>query len=269
MGLKRLRRKDSYSQHQKSLLIVLFFCSKMKSLRNFILSLVLGMGSCSNFSSSPEGLEARVVSGSDIDLPVNNYGTSLPDPVKDIIPDTSPTPDSIINLYSPEIRSQQYFFTSVEDHYSFGLPFTGLGRLRSIKDFTEHEGLASQLVDAEGNFFSFCDNQDRLLEDVCELNLLQSGEAQLAFYKQNGCQNVRDHPQSNIEGMTRPFGARVAHIIKAEHFDLGVRHHFVNGGNDFTEKSSVMFILGFKHNFGDGLVPVYFNPDFIYSPSGP
>ncbi|MFH0701774.1 MAG: hypothetical protein V2A62_05035 [Candidatus Woesearchaeota archaeon] len=194
----------------------------MKSLRNFILSLTLGIGSCSNLSSSPEGLEARVVSGSDINLPTSNYGTSLPDPAKDTVQDTAQTPDSLINLYSPEIRSQQYFFTSVEDHYSFGLPFTGLGRLRLIRDFAEHEGLTSQLVDAEGNFFSFCDNQDKLLEDVCKLNLLQSGEAQLAFYKQNG-----------------------------------------------SEKSSVMFILGFRKNLGDGLVPVYFNPDLIYSsPSG-
>ena len=181
----------------------------MKSLANLLFGLALGIGSCSNLSSSPQGLETRVVYGSDIDLPAHNYGTSLPDPAKDTISDTSQTPDSLINPYSPEIRSQQYFFTAVEDHCSFGLPFTGLGRLRLIKDFAGQEGLTSQLVDAEGYFFSVCEHQDHLLEDVCELSLLQSGEAQLAFYKQNGCQNVRDHPQSNIEGMTRPFGARL------------------------------------------------------------
>lgn len=192
----------------------------MKSLGNTFLSLVLGISSCSNLSLSSEGLEARVVSGSDIDFPVQNYGTSLPDPAKDTIQDTPHTHGSLINPYSPEIRSQQYFFTTVEDHYSFDPPLTGLGRLREIKDFANREGYATQLVDEDGYLLSVCDKGDSLLEDVCELILIQSEEAQLAIYKEN------------------------------------------DSGN-----SSVMTILGYNKNFGDGLVPVFFDPEVMFTSS--
>jgi len=194
----------------------------MNSLSNLILSLALGIGSCSNLSSSPEGLEARVSSGSDIDLPTNSSEELFPDAVNNTSLDTAQNNNTLPNPYSSGIKSQQYFFTAVEDHYSFGLPFTGLGRLRLIKDFAGQEGLTTQLVDTEGYFLAVCDHQDSLFEDVCELNLLQSGEAQLVLYQQN------------------------------------------DSGN-----SSVLTIIGFEENFGDGLVPVYFNPDLIYSsPSG-
>lgn len=194
----------------------------MKSLGNTFLSLVLGMGSCSNLSSSPEGLEARVVSGSDIDLPANNYGTSLPDPAKDNLQDTVQTNDvnDTLFTYLPRIRSQQYFLTTVEDHYSFDPPLTGLGRLREIKDFASREGYATQLVDEDGYLLSVCDKGDSLLEDVCELILIQSEEAQLAIYKEN------------------------------------------DSGN-----SSVMTILGYNKNFGDGLVPVFFDPEVMFTSS--
>ncbi|GEM_PF-2356368 len=51
----------------------------------------------------------------------------------------------------------------------------------------------------------------------------------------NSSQNARDHPRSQTEGMTRPFGARVARNIKAEHFDLGVHHQSQTDGNDFIK----------------------------------
>lgn len=188
--------------------------------------MALGIGSCSNFSSSPEGLEAKVSSGSDIDLPTTSSEELFPDAVNNAFPDTAKNNaqnnDTLVNPYSSGIKSQQYFFTAVEDHYSSDLPFTGLGRLRLIKDFAGQEGLTTQLVDTEGYFLAICDHQDSLLEDICELNLIQSGEAQLVLYQQNG-----------------------------------------------SEESSVLTIIGFEENFGDGLVPVYFNPDLIYSsPSG-
>ena len=194
----------------------------MNYLRQIILSLTLGIGSCNNLSPFPEKLEAMVNSGSDIDLPTNCFEGLPADIIDDTFPDTTQTSDYFTNHYSPITRSQEYFFTTEENHYFGGSPLIGLDRLRLIKDFADKEGLASQLVDTEGNFFSFCDNKDNLLENVCELNLLQSGEAQLAFYKKN---------------------------------DSGT--------------SPVTFILGYKKNFGDGLVPIYFNPDTILSsPSG-
>ena len=92
----------------------------MDYLQKIILSLALGIGSCSNLSSSPEGLEAMVSSVRDIDLPTNS-SEGLPI-TEDIFPDTAQTNTPLINPYSPEIRSQEYFFTKVEDHYSLGLP---------------------------------------------------------------------------------------------------------------------------------------------------
>src|SRR3989338_372924 len=197
----------------------------MNHLSHLILSLALGIGSCSNLSSSPEGLEAKIISGKDIDLPTTSSEELFPDTVNNAFPDTTKNNaqnhDSFLNLYSPEIRSQQYFFTTVEDHYSFGTTFSGLSRLKLIKDFAGQEGLTTQLVDTEGYFLSVCDHQDILFTDICELNLLQSEEAQLVLYQQNG-----------------------------------------------SGESSVLTIICFEENFGDGLVPVYFNPDLILSPSG-
>lgn len=89
----------------------------MDYLHNIILSLALGIGSCSNLSSSPERLEVVVSSGSDIDLPVNSSEGLPIETIDSTFPDATQTNDSFTNPYSSGIRSQEYFFTTVENHY--------------------------------------------------------------------------------------------------------------------------------------------------------